>query len=60
MELAPYTMRERGDAPEELVSLLKSFGYRFYHLNGRPIRAGASDFPDIPEGNSLNIIAACW
>jgi FkbM family methyltransferase len=56
MELAPYTIRERGQDIKDLVSLLRSFGYSFRHLSGRPVKE--AELTQLREGSSLNVIAA--
>ena len=59
MELAPYALREAGSNLKELVLIISSFGYAFFHLGSGdrlPMDAGALE-AKIPEGASINVIA---
>jgi len=58
MEYAPYTLRERGQDPNDLIRLLSGLGYRFFGLDGRLLQAGGPGGISLPEGASINIVAA--
>jgi Methyltransferase FkbM domain len=55
MELAPYTLTERGRSLEELLDILQSLDYRLYY-KGKRLLAGIRAM--IPDGASLNVIGA--
>jgi len=58
MELAPYTLEERGQNPVELLDLLGKAGYRLYNLRGRPLGIGPGTLQGIGAGASINVIAS--
>src|SRR5262249_1824568 len=55
MELAPYTLTERGRSLEELLDILRSLDYRLYY-KGKPLVARIRDM--IPDGASVNVIGS--
>lgn len=57
MELAPYTMAERGQDPRKLYELLRDAGYRFLDLKQRQIDDDEGRLPEIPAGSGVNVIA---
>lgn len=58
MEMAPYTLEERGRSIGELLAVLGDFGYRLFDLAGRPLAQGADPFTvDLAPGTSINVVA---
>ena len=59
MELAPYTLDERGSSLEQLLEMLSSVGYVLCSQdNGNELPASASQLRAfIPDGGSINVIA---
>ncbi len=58
MEFAPYTLRERGQDPDELIRLLSGLDYRFFDLSGRPVLLASADEKSQRAGASINVLAA--
>ncbi|MEQ8233898.1 MAG: FkbM family methyltransferase [Gammaproteobacteria bacterium] len=58
MELAPYTVRERGQEPLDIITLLRDHGYGFSTLNGRPLAIDRAYLERIPAGAGINVIAS--
>jgi len=58
MELSPYACREAGHSFEELVKLVRNFGYDLYDLeNGSTLPSDAADLDAlIPDGSGLNAV----
>jgi FkbM family methyltransferase len=58
MEVAPYTLHERGvDAPAPLRFLV-DLGYRFYTLDGAPMPSAPEEIASaVPDGCSVNVLA---
>ena len=59
LELAPYTLEERGYDPAELIAFFLERDYTFSHLSGRPLDGPGGGLPMIEPGSSLNVIARC-
>ena len=59
MELAPYTLDERGSSLEQLLKMLSSVGYVLCSQdNGHELPASSSELRAfIPDGGSINVIA---
>ena len=57
MELAPYTLEERGEDPRNLLDLLDEVGYALFDLSGRLLAGPRRALPVIPPGSSINVIA---
>ena len=59
MELAPYALEEQGASINELIQLLKEFGYAIYSMSSAaPIDMDATKIQTmIPPGASVNVIA---
>ena len=59
MELAPYALKEQGASLDELIGLLKQYGYLLFDLSkGSPIEMDSAKLEMlIPPGASLNVIA---
>lgn len=59
MELAPYLLAEQGASLEELIRLLKEYGYALYNLSDKePLDMDAAKLQRlIPPGASLNVLA---
>lgn len=57
MELAPYTLEERGQDYSMLLSIFGDLGYRFQDLGGRPLEKAGRPVPEIPAGYGMNVIA---
>lgn len=59
MELAPYALEEQGASLDELIGLLKQYGYSLFDLSkGSPIEMDSAKLEKlIPAGASLNVIA---
>lgn len=57
MEVAPYTIEERGLDPDGPTRILLRHGYRFRDLSGKPLGGDGRSLPHIPAGSSLNVIA---
>ncbi len=59
MELAPYTLEERGESVEELLSLLDGAGYRLSDQEtGKPLSCDPADLRSlVPDGGSINVVA---
>jgi hypothetical protein len=58
IELAPYTIEERGQDPYAVIELLKSHGYIFSTLAGDSIYLDRQYLENIPRGAGLNVIAS--
>lgn len=60
MEFAPYTLRERGESPSELLDLLKPYGYLLFdEKTGVQLPWSFEELSAlVPKGGSRNIIAA--
>jgi len=57
MELAPYTLEERGEAPDAPADMLARLGYEFSDLSGRPIADIRARIAGLPKGHSVNVVA---
>lgn len=59
MELAPYALEEQGASLDELIGLLKQYGYSLFDLSkGTPLAMDSATLERlIPPGASLNVIA---
>ncbi|MEQ8660032.1 MAG: FkbM family methyltransferase [Gammaproteobacteria bacterium] len=58
MELAPYTVSERGQDAFDIITLLSDHGYRFRTLKGRPLDIDRTYLERMPLGAGINIIAS--
>jgi FkbM family methyltransferase len=59
LELAPYTLEERGDDPAELIAFFVERQYTFFDLSGKRLAPSGASLPIIAPGSSLNVIARC-
>ena len=59
MELAPYTLEERGKSLDELLGVLKGMGYYMLDQSSeKPLAMTTKKLKQqIPEGGSVNVIA---
>lgn len=59
MELAPYTLEERGKSLEELLEILKNSGYRLTEeATGKALSCDPADLRSlVPDGGSVNVVA---
>jgi FkbM family methyltransferase len=59
MELAPYALEEQGASLDELIQLLKAYGYGLYSAStDKPLEMDAAKLQQlIPHGASMNVLA---
>jgi FkbM family methyltransferase len=56
-EYAPYTLVEKGYAPQIMIELLLALGYRFTDVRGKRFSDHGQSLPQVPVGAGINVIA---